>query len=102
MDKEKLLMEEKLLKVSRAKSLEEVKAIVREYGDELPEEAVQLLYEFSCQIDEGELSDDELENVAGENVIDKAVEFFGGFFKKSSDPSPGILKTVEEWFKSLF
>ena len=72
--------EELLEKLRRAKTAEEVIALGKEYGKELTEEQAKELLEMTGN-GTGELSDEELEAVAGGDIIDKLCEFFGGFFK---------------------
>ena len=72
--------EELLEKLRSAKTAEEVIALGKEYGKELTEEQAKELLEMTGN-GTGELSDEELEAVAGGNLIDKLCEFFGGFFK---------------------
>ena len=72
--------EELLEKLRRAKTAEEVIALGKEYGKELTEEQAKELLEMTGNAT-GELSDEELEAVAGGDIWDKLCEFFGGFFK---------------------
>ena len=72
--------EELLEKLRSAKTAEEVIALGKEYGKELTEEQAKELLEMTGN-GTGELSDEELEAVAGGDIIDKLCEFFGGFFK---------------------
>ena len=74
------MKEELLEKLRRAKTAEEVIALGKEYGKELTEEQAKELLEMTGN-GTGELSDEELEAVAGGDIIDKLCEFFGGFFK---------------------
>ena len=75
--------EEMLKKLRGAKSVEDVIAIAKEYGKELTQEKAQELYDMlnAGAVSGKELSDDDLEAVAGGDLIDKLCEFFGGFFK---------------------
>ena len=74
-------MNEEMLKrlAGGVKSPEEVVAIAKEYGKELTLEQAKGIYDRVKHTVSGELSDDDLEAVAGGNIIDKLVEFFGGF-----------------------
>ncbi len=71
--------EELLEKLRSAKTAEEVIALGKEYGKELTEEQAKELLEMTGN-GTGELSDEELEAVAGGDIWDKLCEFFGGFF----------------------
>lgn len=73
--------EEMLKKLQAAKSAEDVVAIGKECGKELTDEQAQAIYDKLQAAANGELSDEDLEAVAGGNLIDKLEEFFGGFFK---------------------
>ena len=73
--------EEMLKKLQAAKSAEDVVAIAKEHGKELTDEQAQEIYDKLQAAASGELSDDDLEAVAGGDLIDKLCEFFGGFFK---------------------
>ena len=73
--------EEMLKKLQAAKSVEDVIAIGQECGKELTAEQAQEIYDKLKAAATGELSDDDLEAVAGGDIIDKLCEFFGGFFK---------------------
>ena len=77
-------MNEEMLKKLRGgvKSPEEVIAIAKEYGTELTLEQAQELFDMlnAGAVSGKELSDDDLEAVAGGDIIDKLCEFFGGFF----------------------
>ena len=73
--------EEMLKKLRGAKSVEDVIAIAKEYGKELTQEKAREIYDKLQAAATGELSDDDLEAVAGGDLIDKLCEFFGGFFK---------------------
>ena len=72
---------EMMAKLKEAKSVEDVIAIAKEYGQELTQEQAQEIYDQLKAYASGELSDDDLEAVAGGDLIDKLCEFFGGFFK---------------------
>ena len=67
--------EELLEKLRSAKTAEEVIALGKEYGKELTKELLEMTGNGT-----GELSDEELEAVAGGDIWDKLCEFFGGFF----------------------
>ncbi len=70
--------EELIAKLKEAKSADEILALAKENGIELSEEkAKELFAELNAS---GELSDDDLDKVAGGNIFDKFLEFFGGFF----------------------
>ena len=70
--------EELIAKLKEAKSADEILALAKENGIELSEEkAKELFAELNVS---GELSDDDLDKVAGGNIFDKFLEFFGGFF----------------------
>ncbi len=70
--------EEFIAKLKEAKSADEILALAKENGIELSEDKAKEL--FSQLNASGELSDDDLEKVAGGNIFDKFLEFFGGFF----------------------
>ena len=70
--------EELIAKLKEAKSSDEILALAKENGIELDEEKAKEL--FNQLNASGELSDDDLEKVAGGNIFDKFLEFFGGFF----------------------
>ena len=72
--------EEMIVKLRDAKSVEEILAVGKEYGKEFTEEQAKELLEMTSNAT-GELSDEELEAVAGGDIWDKLCEFFGGFFK---------------------
>ena len=76
-----MMNEEMIAKLKEAKSVEDVIAIAKEYGKELTIEQAQEIYDKMKAAATGELSDDDLEAVAGGDIIDKLCEFFGGFFK---------------------
>ena len=70
--------EELIAKLKEAKSADEILVLAKENGVELSEEkAKELFAELNAS---GELSDDDLDKVAGGNIFDKFLEFFGGFF----------------------
>ena len=75
------MVKEMMAKLKEAKSVEDVIAIAKEYGQELTQEQAQEIYDQLKAYASGELSDDDLEAVAGGDLIDKLCEFFGGFFK---------------------
>ena len=70
--------EEMLKKLKEAKSAGDVAAIAKEHGKELTAEQAQEIYD-KLKAANGELSDDDLEGVAG-GLISQLCEFFGGFF----------------------
>ena len=70
--------EEMLKKLRGAKSVEDIIAIGKECGKELTDEQAQEIYD-KLKAANGELSDDDLEGVAG-GLISQLCEFFGGFF----------------------
>ena len=73
--------EEMIAKLKEAKSVEDIIAIAEECGKNMTQEQAQEIYDQLKAATTGELSDDDLDAVAGGNTIDKLVEFFGGFFK---------------------
>ena len=70
--------EEFISKLKEVKSVDDILALAKENGIELDEEKAKEL--FSQLNASGELSDDDLDKVAGGNIFDKFLEFFGGFF----------------------
>lgn len=71
--------EELIAKLKEVKSVDDILALAKESGVEItPEKAKELFEQINSN---GELTDDQLESVAGGNLIDKLEEFFGGFFK---------------------
>ncbi len=71
--------EELIAKLKEVKSVDDILALAKENGIEItPEKAKELFEQINSN---GELTDDQLESVAGGDIIDKLVEFFGGFFK---------------------
>ena len=71
--------EELIAKLKEVKSVDDILALAKENGIEITSEKAKELFE---QIkSNGELTDDQLESVAGGDIIDKLCEFFGGFFK---------------------
>ncbi len=70
--------EEFISKLKEVKSVDDILALAKENGIELSEDKAKEL--FSQLNASGELSDDDLEKVAGGNIFDKFLEFFGGFF----------------------
>ncbi|MDD6488270.1 MAG: Nif11-like leader peptide family RiPP precursor [Clostridia bacterium] len=58
------LTQEFIKKVSMAKSPEEIVALAKENGMEIPQDEAEMLY-TQLQSQSGELSDEELDNVAG-------------------------------------
>ena len=71
--------EELIAKLKEAKSVDDILALAKENGIEItPEKAKELFEQINSS---GELTDDQLESVAGGDIIDKLCEFFGGFFK---------------------
>ena len=64
------------------KSPEEVLAIAKEYGKEITLEQAKELYDRITATANGELSDDDLEAVAGGGIIDSVKEWFGSLFGK--------------------
>ena len=81
-------MNEEMLKklAGGVKSPEEVLAIVKEYGKELTLEQAQALFDKLKASATGELSDDDVEAVAGGcpigDAIDDVKEWFGSLFGK--------------------
>ena len=75
--------EEMFAKLKEAKSVEEIVAIAKEYGKEVtPEQAQELLNRMKGSAS-GELSDEELDAVAGgKPIIDTVKEWFGSLFGK--------------------
>lgn len=70
--------EELIAKLKEVKSVDDILALAKENGIEItPEKAKELFDEIKSN---GELTDDQLESVAGGDIIDKLCEFFGGFF----------------------
>ena len=73
--------EEMIVKLRDAKSVEEILAVGKEYGKEFTEEQAKELLEMTSNAT-GELSDEELEAVAGGGIIDTVKEWFGSLFGK--------------------
>ena len=71
--------EEMRKKLQAAKSVEDIIAIGKECGKELTAEQAQEIFDKLKAAANGELSDDDLEAVAG-GLISQLCEFFGGFF----------------------
>ena len=70
--------EELIAKLKEVKSVDDILALAKENGIEItPEKAKEMFEQIKSN---GELTDDQLESVAGGNLIDKLCEFFGGFF----------------------
>ena len=70
--------EELITKLKGAKSADEILALAKESGIELDEEN-ELFAELNAS---GELSDDDLDKVAGGNIFDKQLKFFDELCKK--------------------
>ena len=71
--------EEMLAKLQKAKTVEEIIAIAKEYGKEVTaEKAQELLNQLGGA--EGELSDDALEAVAGGGIVDTIKSWVGSLF----------------------
>ena len=84
--------EELITKLKGAKSADEILALAKESGIELDEEkAKELFAELNAS---GELSDDDLDKVAGGNIFDKQLKFFDELCKKQHGMS------MEEMAKS--
>lgn len=71
--------EEMLAKLQKAKTVEEIIDIAKEYGKEVTvEKAQELLNQLGGT--EGELSDDALEAVAGGGIVDTIKSWVGSLF----------------------
>ena len=75
-------MEEMIAKLKEAKSVEDVVAIAKEFGKEVTLEQAQELLDRMKGAANGELSDEDLEAVAGGGIIDTVKEWFGSLFGK--------------------
>ena len=74
--------EQMIVKLQRAKTVQEIIDISKEYGKEVTAEKAQELLD-QLNGDCGELSDEELDQVAGgKGVIDIVKEWFGSLFGK--------------------
>ena len=72
--------EEFIAKLKEAKSADEILVLAKENGMELSEEkAKELFSELNAS---GELSDEELDKVAGGNIYDKFLDYFDELSKK--------------------
>lgn len=67
------LTQEFIEKVSTAKSPEEIVALAKEKGLEIPQDKAEMLYS-QLQSQSGELSDEELDNVAGGKSYEEECE----------------------------
>ena len=72
-------MEEFVNKVKDAKSVDEVKAIAKECNLELADDKAEELFKMISN-QTGELSDDELEAVAGGGIVDTIKKWVGSLF----------------------
>ncbi len=91
--------EEMLAKLQKARTVEEIIATAKEYGEEVTaEKAQELLGQLGGTV--GELSDDALEAVAG-GIVD-TTKNLGGNMKSDEDRRVGIVDTIRSRVGALF
>ncbi len=92
--------EEMFAKLQKARTVEEIIAIAKEYGKEVTaQKAQELLDQLGGAV--GELSDDALDAVAG-GVSSTPLRAEGGNMKSAEDRRVGIVDTIRSRVGALF